>query len=70
MLGKSVCAVLLLLFGAITLSAQSDIPIISGGIQYLNSTQGGATTFQPTIAPVVSIPIGQHWLTSWTPSSQ
>jgi hypothetical protein len=62
MLGKSVCAVFLLLSGAITVSAQSNIPIISGGIQYLNSTQGGATTFQPVIAPVVSIPIGQHWL--------
>jgi hypothetical protein len=54
--------VLLLLSTGITLSAQSSTPIISGGVQYLSTTSGGATVFQPTIAPVVLVPIGEHWL--------
>jgi hypothetical protein len=63
MFRKSTWAVLyFLLLGGLTLRAQSDVPIISGGVQYLSTTSGGATTFQPTIAPVVSVPLGNHWL--------
>jgi hypothetical protein len=55
--------VLLLLFSAATsISAQSSTPIISGGVQFLSTTAGGATVFQPFISPVVSIPFGDHWL--------
>jgi hypothetical protein len=54
-------ALFILVTGA-NLAAQSEIPIISGGVQYLSTTSGGATTFQPTIAPVVAIPFGEHWL--------
>jgi hypothetical protein len=62
MLGKGICALLLLLSSAVTLSAQLQSSIISGGVQYLSTTAGGATVFQPTIAPVVDIPIGDRWL--------
>jgi hypothetical protein len=52
----------LLLSSAAILSAQSETPIISGGVQYLSTTAGGATVFQPLISPVVAVPIGDHWL--------
>ena len=55
--------ILLLVFScAASLSAQSNVPIISGGVQYESTTFGGATVFQPTIAPVVAIPISDRWL--------
>jgi hypothetical protein len=44
------------------LAAQSDVPIISGGVQFLSTTNAGATSFQPLIAPVVDVPLGDHWL--------
>jgi hypothetical protein len=53
---------LLLLSNAVILCSQTDTPIISGGVQYLNTTTGGATVFQPVIAPVVAVPIGDRWL--------
>jgi hypothetical protein len=53
---------LLPLWSGIPLRAQSNTPIISGGVQYLSTTAGGATVFQPTIAPVVAVPIGERWL--------
>ncbi len=62
MLAKILCCLSLLLSGAAALSAQSETPIISGGVQYLSTTSGGATTFQPLIAPVIAAPIGDHWL--------
>jgi hypothetical protein len=55
-------ATLVLLISALVASAQTNTPIISGGIQYENSTAGGSTAFEPTISPVVSIPIGDRWL--------
>jgi hypothetical protein len=62
MFRTAVCITLLLLSSAIRVSAQSDTPIISGGIQYASTTSGGATVFQPIISPVVAVPIGQHFL--------
>ena len=53
---------LLLLCSAVTLCAQAETPIISGGVQFLSTTAGGVTTFNPIIAPVVSIPIGDRFL--------
>lgn len=43
-------------------AAQQNVPIISGGAEFLTSTQGGATTLLPTIVPVVAAPLGQHFL--------
>jgi hypothetical protein len=62
MFRRFTCIAMLLLFTGLTLHAQSNVPIISGGVQFLSSTNGGVTTFQPLIAPVVAIPIGQRWL--------
>jgi hypothetical protein len=62
MFRPAVCIALLLLFSAIRASAQSNTPIISGGIQYASTTSGGATVFQPIISPVIAVPIGQHFL--------
>lgn len=62
MFKRSLWIVVLLLSGPIGLSAQSETPVISGGLQFLSTSQGGATFFQPLIAPVVTIPLGDHWL--------
>jgi len=62
MFRKGIWAALFALLSGASLSAQSETPIISGGVQYLSTTAGGATTFQPIIAPVVAIPIGERWL--------
>jgi hypothetical protein len=44
------------------LCAQSNAPILSGAIQFVSTTQGGITFLQPIIAPVLVVPIGEHWL--------
>src|SRR5271170_5254009 len=62
MFRRAVLALSFLLFAAFGLSAQSETPIISGGVQFLSTTSGGATVFQPVISPVVAVPIGDHWL--------
>src|SRR5438067_12662127 len=65
--GKMVCRGVLALFCFFltchTVRAQqSATPIISGGVQFLSTSSGGATTFQPVIAPMVAVPLGEHWL--------
>lgn len=52
---------LLLLLPLPALMAQ-DTPVISGGIGFLNSTNAGVNSFQPVLAPVVVIPLGNHLL--------
>jgi len=42
--------------------AQSNVPIISGGIGFLGASNGGANVFQPVVAPVLVIPLGERWL--------
>lgn len=54
-----VALVLAIVFGA---RAQSDVPVISGGVGFLGNTQGGFTFFEPIITPVVDVPIGDHVL--------
>jgi hypothetical protein len=62
MLQRVVAVTILLLLTALGLSAQSATPIISGGVQFLSTTNGNATFFQPLIAPVVALPFGEHFL--------
>jgi hypothetical protein len=60
-----VLAVLLGLFfaaPAIFAQSESNPPILSGALAFLGSTTGGATSYQPFLAPVLSAPIGDHWL--------
>jgi hypothetical protein len=42
-------------------SAQ-DTPLISGGVGFFTSTNGGNTTYSPIIEPLLAAPIGQHLL--------
>ncbi len=39
-------------------SAQSGVPIVSGGAAFVSTTDGGQTFLQPIIAPVVVVPLG------------
>ncbi len=39
-----------------------DTPLLSGGVGFFTSTNGGNTTYQPIIQPLVAAPIGQHLL--------
>ncbi len=39
-----------------------DTPLISGGVAFLTSTNGGNTTYQPLIEPLLAAPIGKHLL--------
>jgi len=50
------------LFSASALQAQSDTPILSGALAFLGSTNGGANSYQPILAPVLVAPFGDHWL--------
>ena len=59
---RMLACVCLLCSSALATPAQSDVPVISGGVGFLGTSQGGITFFQPTIAPVVALPIGDHVL--------
>jgi hypothetical protein len=39
-----------------------NVPLISGGVGFLSNTNGGNTTYYPTINPVLAAPIGSHML--------
>src|SRR5215469_14290173 len=39
-----------------------DTPLISGGAGFFTSTNGGNTTYIPTLAPVLAAPLGQYVL--------
>ena len=38
------------------------VPVISGGIGYVHSVNGGVTTLEPQIVPVLLVPFGSHFL--------
>lgn len=52
---------LLLVLSAGFASAQ-DVPVISGALGFLDSTNTGVNFFQPVAAPVVVAPLGKHFL--------
>jgi hypothetical protein len=39
-----------------------DTPLLSGGVAFLSKTDGGNTTYQPLIEPLIAAPIGPHLL--------
>lgn len=49
------------LWGVHTLPAQ-DTPLISGGVGFITSTNGGNTTYIPVISPLLAAPLGNHIL--------
>lgn len=44
------------------LRAQSNVPILSGALAFSSATTGGASTYQPILAPVLVVPLGDHWV--------
>jgi hypothetical protein len=53
----------MVLFCAVTHgTAQEDVPLISGGIGFFTSTNGGNTTYEPYVKPVVAAPLGRYIL--------
>ena len=54
---------MLLLLSLLELKANAqNAPLISGGVGFLTTTNGGVTTLQPVISPVAAIPLGEHLL--------
>jgi hypothetical protein len=43
-------------------SVAQDSPLISGAVGFLSTTSGGATFFQPVLAPVADVPLGDKFL--------
>jgi hypothetical protein len=52
-----------LISSATKASAQvQNVPLISGGLGFTTSTNGGSTSYVPTIVPVLAAPLGEHFL--------
>jgi hypothetical protein len=58
---KAIAIAALLLCGMRYGSAQNT-PLISGGVGFLTSTNGGSTSYTPVIEPLIAAPIGSHFL--------
>jgi len=52
----------LLMFVAVSVADAQNAPVISGGVGFLTNTNGGVTSYQPVIAPVAAVPLGEHLL--------
>src|SRR3984885_14128610 len=50
------------MFCAARYGIAQDTPLISGGVAFLHSTDGGNTTYLPIIEPLLAAPIGSHVL--------
>jgi hypothetical protein len=48
-------------FAGLKADAQNT-PLISGGVGFLTTTNGGVTALQPVISPVAAVPLGEHLL--------
>jgi hypothetical protein len=59
---KTAILIFVVLLTAILARAQSEVPIVSGGAGFIGTTQGGVNFFEPTIAPVIAVPLGDHIL--------
>lgn len=55
-------SVALILAVSATILWAQEAPLISGGVGFISTTNGGATFFQPVIAPVGVLPLGSHFL--------
>src|SRR5580692_388172 len=42
--------------------AAQNTPLISGGVGFFTNTNGGNTTYIPTISPVLAAPLGNRFL--------
>lgn len=61
---RILCAALLAAMTAVGSSriAAQDTPLISGGVGFITSTNGGNTTYIPVVSPLLAAPIGDHIL--------
>jgi hypothetical protein len=55
-------AVALTIFSTGRPGRAQDTPLLSGGVGFFTSTNGGNTTYLPIIEPLIAAPIGQHVL--------
>jgi hypothetical protein len=42
--------------------AQETVPILSGGAGFFGASAAGAQYYQPVLAPVLTVPLGEKWL--------
>ena len=60
---RSALAIAFTLFSGVSSAwGQADVPIISGGAGFFDSKAGGVNFFQPVLAPVIAIPLGDRFL--------
>jgi hypothetical protein len=57
-----VLAMLVLMPLFATKAEAQNAPLISGGVGFLTTTNGGVTNYQPVISPVAAVPLGEHLL--------
>src|SRR5271170_5610836 len=57
-----VLAMLVLAPSFATKAEAQNAPLISGGVGFLTSTNGGVTNYQPVLAPVAAVPLGERFL--------
>ena len=55
-------AFVLALLCAVRYGNAQNTPLLSGGVGFFTSTNGGDTTYQPTIQPLLAAPIGNRFL--------
>jgi hypothetical protein len=53
---------LLMVFGVWQCGVAQDTPLLSGGLGFFTSTNGGATSYLPIAEPLLAAPIGNHFL--------
>lgn len=59
---KSLFTLALIFSAGFSTQAQSDVPVISGAVGFLGTSEGGFNFYEPIIAPVVDVPLGDHVL--------
>jgi hypothetical protein len=57
-----VLAMLVLAPSFTTKAEAQNTPLISGAVGFLTTTNGGVTNYQPVLAPVAAVPLGEHLL--------
>jgi hypothetical protein len=49
------------MLAGVHVAAAQDTPLLSGGVGFLTSTNGGNTTYTPIIEPLLAAPIGRNF---------
>lgn len=57
-----VAAIVSAMFCVMQYGQAQDTPLLSGGVGFFTSTNGGKTNYQPVIEPLIAAPIGKHLL--------